>query len=109
MANSAARGECRLTARRRLKQPSWDLVALWRTPYIEYVILKRRREIMSEDMHVLVLIAEAIHKANFADPSPTPGVKDAHHKSKEGGSVDLARAVVAALRAAGYQIAKAEK
>jgi hypothetical protein len=36
-------------------------------------------------------------------------VKDAHHKSKEGGSVDLARAVVAALRAGGYQIAKAEK
>ena len=64
---------------------------------------------MSEDMHVLVLIAEAIHKANFTDPSPTLGVKDAHHKSKEGGSVDLARAVVAALRAAGYQIAKTEK
>ena len=63
---------------------------------------------MSEDMHVLVLIAEAIHKANFTDPSPTLGVKDAH-KSKEGGSVDLARAVVAALRAGGYQIAKAEK
>ena len=64
---------------------------------------------MSEDMHVLVLIAEAIHKANFTDTSPTLGVKDAHHKSKEGGSVDLARAVVAALRAGGYQIAKAEK
>ena len=64
---------------------------------------------MSDDMHVLVLIAEAIHKANFTDPSPTLGVKDAHHKSKEGGSVDLARAVVAALRAGGYQIAKAEK
>ena len=64
---------------------------------------------MSEDMHVLVLVAEAIHKANFTDPSLTPGVKDAHHKSKEGGSVDLALAVVAALRAAGYQIAKTEK
>jgi len=49
---------------------------------------------MSEDMHVLVLIAEAIHKANFTDPSPTLGVKDAHHKSKEGGSVDLALAAI---------------
>jgi hypothetical protein len=64
---------------------------------------------MSEENHALVLIAEAIHKANFIDPSPTPGVKDAHHKSKEEDSVHLARAIVAALHAAGYQIVSNHK
>jgi len=34
--------KCQLTARRHRKQPSWDLVALLRAPYIECVILKKR-------------------------------------------------------------------
>ncbi|BDV36500.1 MULTISPECIES: hypothetical protein [Methylocystis] len=61
---------------------------------------------MSEENHVLVLIAEAIHKANFIDPSSTTGVKDAHHRSNEEDSAHLAKAVVAALHAAGYKIVK---
>jgi len=42
---------------------------------------------MSEDMHVFGSIAKQLHKANFTDQALPSGVKDAHHKSKEGGAL----------------------
>ncbi len=58
---------------------------------------------MSEENRVLLLIAEAIHNADLIDKSSTPGAKS------DEDSVYLARAVVAALHNAGYQIVSSQK